>query len=142
MCIRDRYQRRVHGKWDDCKNQTIDGKCLVEFDTSSYEKGTYYLGIRGYVWDGRTSLRKDVFYNTVEVHVLHHQARMFHYYLLGTAVIIASLLIGCLYFIRRYKQVQKRLNYELQDVRNVANVGAPVQNQIYTYHVQLSIISS
>ena len=70
-----------------------------------------------------------IYYPVLEVKSPKNFFRKHHsiFFFIVTAVVILTMLacvLGCFYYYRRLKETEKRLKYEMSDVRNVANLVA------------------
>eukprot|EP01016_Furgasonia_blochmanni_P001408 TRINITY_DN10537_c0_g1_i1.p1 TRINITY_DN10537_c0_g1~~TRINITY_DN10537_c0_g1_i1.p1 ORF type:complete len:189 (+),score=22.36 TRINITY_DN10537_c0_g1_i1:64-630(+) len=130
MCIRDRYQRRVHGKGNttsllfyksvECgRNRTI---CRGELSLIEWQKDLYFnVGVD--VVDLQSMERARVFYNQTKVLMEPRRFLGFEFVIFGCVAIILVLSVGLWGLLRKYKKTKALLRYELQDVRNVARLS-------------------
>ena len=85
---------------------------------------TNYITVKAVV-TGDTVGKFQMFYPTIEIPVVRKHHRL-AFYIIVTAIVI--IILGCcvmsVYFWRKYKNISKKLRYEMEDVRNVAQMSA------------------
>eukprot|EP01016_Furgasonia_blochmanni_P002960 TRINITY_DN1115_c0_g1_i1.p3 TRINITY_DN1115_c0_g1~~TRINITY_DN1115_c0_g1_i1.p3 ORF type:complete len:223 (-),score=51.55 TRINITY_DN1115_c0_g1_i1:1084-1692(-) len=104
-----------------------DGLCHTEIDLDDqYAKSSihYYATILAQIYDPQTGEVFSVGYSTVDFSTAYVSRRLHNYFMIGV-VIVVSLVIALALIIRKYRRLKRKLMYEMQDVRNIAQINNP-----------------